>query len=235
MDRSIVVSTEVPAFLAEFPKDRIVHLKGYGVKKLCSEDYDEAIISDLRNMLGKDGVIAWDGDLFHATSFTRVLDKLLAATPLRAVAFCFANGRDVFERSWAERARCYDNGSVIHLVLVAEGSDPRLECGEAHQDTAIDDQGWLALGRRALQSTGSSKVVAIGGGGVAGMEAAAAIAENTQWVIYKVHRAGDPSDFGALYERAISEEWTHVEIRLPVKSADGPDDPEPKLWATRQP
>lgn len=216
MAGAITASSELPAALAGVPKDRIVHLKGYGVGKLVTEEYDEAILADLRDMLGEGGVVAWDGDFYHPASFTRVLDKLLATTPLLAVAFCHQGGRRVFEENWGERVGSY-SGSSMHVVLL-DGSDPRAADGVEHQDTVSEDELWLELGRIGLQRTGASQVVSIGGGGVAAMEAAAGKSESTRWLVYKVHRGNDRSDFGALYEEASAAGWPHVEIRVPRSS-----------------
>lgn len=200
----LTLACEVPAFLAGVPKDRIVHFKGFGVGKLLSREYDAAILAELSEAIGDDGVIVWDGDEFADTSFTRVLDAFLRASSVRAVAFYFRCMQAAFTESWEVRSRTYQGG--LNLVLLDDG--PERPVG--------GERGWLELGRAALRLSGARRVLAAGGGGVAAAEAAACAEAlpPVHWTLLQLPRAGDASDFGSLHACAVREDWRHVEIRV---------------------
>merc|ERR1712187_450891 len=119
--------------------------KGFGHGNLLCEEYDDIIVAEIRDAVGADGILVWDGDEFYSDSFTRVIHKVLMVMDIPAVAFYFRSGQLDFLRSWSAQAQKYSGR--VYLVLLDDPSG-----GWPPREEELD-QIYLRLGRQALQLT----------------------------------------------------------------------------------
>ncbi|CAK0861893.1 unnamed protein product [Prorocentrum cordatum] len=128
-------------------------------------------VGDLRDAVGDDGIVVWDGDLYGRQSFTRVLDKLFCSVEVTALAFYGRPGQKDFEESW--RSRLPGHRGSMHLALLDGLGWP-----DVLPEQPLPEERWddivFRLGREALRATGAARVFSIGGGSCAVREARAA-------------------------------------------------------------
>lgn len=202
----LVLHNELPTTV-DIERDNIVHVKGFGEEVLVTEEYDDDLLAKLSEAVGE-GVVCWDGDLFHEQSFTRVVDKLLSSTGARGIAFSFQRQREKFEMSWCHRVPRYNGG--LCLVLLDDSLMKPAEAGDTLSD---DDHCWVELGLAGLRMTRSKRVFALGGGGVAAKELERG--EGAHWSLFRLPRGVDSDDFGSLYRLASTTSLPNVEIHVP--------------------
>ncbi|CAK0861889.1 unnamed protein product [Prorocentrum cordatum] len=169
-------------------------------------------VGDLRDAVGDDGIVVWDGDLYGRQSFTRVLDKLFCSVEVTALAFYGRPGQKDFEESW--RSRLPGHRGSMHLALLDGLGWP-----DVLPEQPLPEERWddivFRLGREALRATGAARVFSIGGGSCAVREARAAEEDGrlgAAWRVYRVPRGDSRADFGALAEWAL--EWAPGRVEL---------------------
>lgn len=164
----------------------IVHIKGFG-RGITANWKDRAL-----SAIGQScSAIAWDGDPPKNDSFTALIEIFLRSDSKNvAIAFKDTEKLDTFSNKWEQQLKEF--GSRIIVVYVDKSKDTEM-LGLAGEDSFVKTLPALArefyvLGRVAIKCTGSKHVVAVGGGGIAGKEAAVSLNDGVHWTIFAVSR-----------------------------------------------
>lgn len=177
--------------LEDFLEDRasygeIVHIKGFGsgVKAArwqhCAMGYVGQSCS----------TIAWDGDSIKDDGFTALLPIFLSEDPNRkAIVFKQKNKIDTLQEKLKPLAGFMDRVFIIPIDIEEGKRIFSLEPEEGYvSNFPKNAHEFFFLGRIGLKATASKKVVAVGGGGIAGCEANASFVDSVKWIVLAVGR-----------------------------------------------
>lgn len=211
---ALEVRNVVPEYLVKIPKDRIVHLKGFGSGRLGGPRLDEVLLPVLEAALAGESVVVWDGDNYDEGMFTRLIPSLLRKLPeLKAIAFKYKEELDIFTASWQMLIEQEFPGRVS-LVLI-----------DAPPPTPSGEMDYRVLGYKALEMTGSLRVFAHGGGKTTLEEAQRSVFAKdnaVRWTVFRVRREGLGDDFGLLWNWAAEAQPPNMELLEPAEEhADG--------------
>merc|ERR1712060_521233 len=151
---------------------------------MVKDVYDKEIMAFLK----KYKVLVWDGDDYHKDGFTKLVPMYLDSNP-STVAVSFKKRFEIpkFNSRWASLMLKYPKR--IKVVPIDYPEDAKTFGVHAEVDKYCKElpewaQEYFALGRCAMKVTGSTQVVALGGGGIAGNEAHVGSQDGVQWQIY---------------------------------------------------
>lgn len=162
--------------------EETIHIKGFGAGSVGSF-YDQEAIAQLQGHR----LLVWDGDAFKDHIFTKLVPMFLAPDPNRwAVAFRMKDDMEGFRRSWGKVARQFP-GRIAVVPVDVEGWAREAEYMKV-RSLPRQAQLFFLLGRMALKTTGSKRVLALGGGGIAAMEAQASEIEGVEWTVCALSR-----------------------------------------------
>ena len=134
-------------------------------------------------------ILAWDGEPPDQSGFAALVPLFLREQPQRkAVAFTRREDVEDFQAKWRDvSAEFKDRIVVVAVDVEAHQSEPGMASA-----LPVVDQSRFILRRVALRSTGSKRVIALGGCGIAAAEAAASVAD-VKWTVYSLGRGSKES------------------------------------------
>ena len=160
----------------------VVHLKGFAARVNFKDPETRALTKEFIEWVKAvgPGQLVWDGDEWHAHSFTSQIPWIKKEVPaVELVAFVRQSNRDTFEQSWAP------SGLEINVYLCDDFFD------------------WQTLGTHALGVTKSKIVGCLGGGDTIEKEYANKPADDVKFTMFAITR---PSADGASTEKAALQE-----------------------------
>jgi len=194
---------------ATVPKEKIVHIKGFG--EGMGTMYDNEITTLLKDF----DVLVWDGDDFSATGFTQWVPKFLASrADTKVAAFRLTSEMEDFHTEWDRVLAPYHGRCVVipvNLEAPAFVDAERFNVkGELQRAKGLPDWAseYFLLGRVGIKVTGSSHVLAMGGGGISAIEADMSKDEVT-WTVFAASR-GKQEEFPSLVDYAASTACDNV-------------------------
>ena len=186
-----------------------VHLKGFGDGMASVH----AVVDDALALILPYDAVVWDGDPLKACGFTALVEAYLAAHPTGvAVAFKPRDAVKTLLRSWQGVIGRWPGRVKVVPVDVRAATDALGLRDEVARSCAVLP-GWArtyyALGRAAMRVSGSARVVALGGGGIAAREAEAGIGEGVAWTVFALGR-GKKESHASLCDMAAA----HPQVTL---------------------
>jgi len=173
-------------FRTEFKGHQTIHITGF--RSGIATTYDKGAIERLKRF----GVLAWNGDGYDATGFTRLVPLFLHSTKM-GVAVAFVGKFEIprFNIRWHTWMAKYPGR--IFVVPIDEEHDvkelgvseeAKTYCGSA----GAGELQAFVLGRAAMKISGSLEVVSLGGEGSLGNEAQAGFPDDVHWTVYALSR-----------------------------------------------
>jgi len=186
-----------------------VHLKGFGDGMASVH----AVVDDALALILPYDAVVWDGDPLKACGFTALVEAYLAAHPTGvAVAFKPRDAVKTLLRSWQGVIGRWPGRVKVVPVDVRAATDALGLRDEVARSCAVLP-GWArtyySLGRAAMRVSGSARVVALGGGGIAAREAEAGIGEGVAWTVFALGR-GKKESHASLCDMAAA----HPQVTL---------------------
>mmetsp|Transcript_9921 Transcript_9921/g.31498 ORF Transcript_9921/g.31498 Transcript_9921/m.31498 type:complete len:331 (+) Transcript_9921:75-1067(+) len=174
------------AFLNEFAGCSTVHIKGF--TSGLANVYDENIVEKLKQF----EVLAWDGEDYDESSFTRLV-PLYLNNHSAGVAIAFKKMFEVprFNSRWYSWMAKHPGRLLVVSVdekEVAERMGISEEVDIYCKSPSEEEREAFLLARVALKTTGAAEVIALGGEGSAGWEAQASFPDDVHWTVYAVSR-----------------------------------------------
>lgn len=173
-------------FIGEYGGRAAVHIKGFSSG--TASVYDECITDRLK----KFEVLAWDGEDYDNSSFTRLV-PLYLNTNSKGVAVAFKRrfGIPGFNQGWSS-VMAKHPGRIL-VVPIDEDRDAEVLGASSEVATYCDapskeQRRAFLLARVALKTTGAAEVVALGGEGSAAWEAQASFPDDVHWTVYAASR-----------------------------------------------
>jgi len=200
--------------------EKIVHIKGFGSG--LSGNIDEAVLDDI--LRSKCEMIAWDGDPWEETGFTKMVPQFLERnSQSKALAFVLDYELDVFRESWEKVIERYPGRIRVVTVDLKPpiwrdaadyGITEELQDVQGLPDWA---QEYFLMGRLACKATGSKHVFSLGGGGISAHEAKASTTSGMVWTIYALSR-GRKEAYPTLADWAAENPSSGVTLRRNLDS-----------------
>ena len=176
----------------------IVHIKGFASRvllpgssnppyqlrmrdepKLNDEKADATRLADLlvdAICASNPKTLVWDGDAFSPGSFTALIPRVLERLPgLQLCAFAYEDHESGFRSSWSPVLETLTSPSPLLLIVVPAAEAQKAMVPPASDSVAVSDYKYVRLGRVAIETTGSKRIFALGGSGVAAEELALAL------------------------------------------------------------
>jgi len=177
---------EKGAFRDEFGDRPTIHIKGF--KSKTANVYDECVMEKLKRF----EVLAWDGDDYDMTGYTRLVPMYLNSTP-SGVAIAFKRRLEIpsFNQRWYSWMAKHPGRICVVPIDDPEDFESWGILEEvkvyAHSVPAPAQQCFM-LGRIAMKLTGAVEVVALGGPGISANEAMAGFPDKVHWTVYALSR-----------------------------------------------
>jgi len=199
---------------------RVVHIKGFGLR-IAFEDEETAswgdcAVSAVSEL--KPDTLVWDGDSFHADSFTALVPRIWRSCAPRLVMFLRDKEKDRkrVQESWP---------SVPFIGEANEDSSQNIDCFLLQADIKFD-----RLGQLALQATQAKDVIAVGGGPVVWNEFAAGSTDVTYGLVPLKRRTAD----GEGWESCALENLEAPNLKILHLDIEDPEAPSLKLLKTTE-
>jgi len=195
--------------------ESIVHVKGFA--NGLNGNTDDTILGEI--MHSKYEMMAWDGDLFEETGFTKMVPKFLETnSEAKALAFVLDYEIDDFWESWEQIIEQYPNRiRAVILDMKPPAWRDAADHGVIEEMKDVDGlpewaQEYFLVGRLACKTTGSKKVISLGGGGITAHEAKASANSGMEWTIFALSRGRDEA-YPTLADWAAENLSSGVQLR----------------------
>merc|ERR1719502_348999 len=149
----------------------------------------------VKPMLANYSVLTWTGESLKGGGFTEVIQDFLHNRPDRKVVAFRQVGlsRLEFEQSWNSIASAHP-GQFLVVELDVEAEAARLgatwEWDTQHGPLPAGVRHHFLLGRIAVKSTATSRVLALGGGGCPSLECRLGMGAGAHWSVLALSRGG---------------------------------------------